>query len=116
MRGRAGRTIRCAGAPAMSGRSLEAVLAVVEPTRLRIMFLVGERGRMCVGDIAGHFQISRPAISHHLKILKHYGLVQTEREGREIYYAVCMSGVVDTLRTLADSIDACCRGGRCAGR
>lgn len=99
---------RCACAPALSERSVEGVLAAVEPTRLKILFLIGERGRMCVGDIAGQFKISRPAISHHLKVLKTCGLVETEREGQEIYYSLCVGSVVDTLRTLADAMDACC--------
>ncbi len=103
---------RTGAAAAVSDRALEGVLAAVEPTRLKIMFLIGGRGRMCVGDIARQFKISRPAISHHLKVLKTYGLVATEREGQEIYYSMCMDGVVATLRTLADSIEACCGRGR----
>lgn len=95
-------------APAINERTAEAVLATFEPTRLRILFLIGQRGPMCVGDIAARFKISRPAISHHLKVLKTYGLVETEREGQEIYYSVRMDGVVQTLRALADSLESCC--------
>lgn len=98
-------------APAVDERALEAILAAVEPTRLKILFLVGQRGRLCVGDVAARFKISRPAISHHLKVLKTHGLVETEREGQEIYYSVRMEGVVKTLRTLADSLEACCGRG-----
>ena len=35
-----------------------------------------------------------------------YGLVETEREGQEIYYSVRMEGLVGTLRSLADSLEA----------
>lgn len=107
---------RRAHAPAVSGRAIEGVLASVEPTRLKIMFLLGQRGRMCVGDIAGQFKISRPAISHHLKVLKNHGVVETERVGQEIYYAISVSGVVTTLRALADSLDSCCGGAGRAAR
>lgn len=89
-------------------RAVESVLAAVEPTRLRILFLLGNRGRLCVGDIAGGFRITRPAVSHHLKVLKNSGLVQTEREGQEIYYSVRMDRIVETLRALADSLERCC--------
>jgi len=99
---------RFACAPAFSEKAVEGVLAAVEPTRLQILFLIGERGRMCVGDIAKRFKISRPAISHHLKVLKNSGLVETERAGQEIYYTICTDSVVDTLRTLADAMEACC--------
>ncbi len=92
----------------LDDRALEAVLAAVEPTRLKILFLLGNRGRLCVGDIASGFKITRPAVSHHLKVLKNSGLVQTEREGQEIYYAVRINRIIDTLRALADSLEHCC--------
>ncbi len=98
--------------PAVDEKALEMVTAAAEPTRLSILFLLGGRGRMCVGDIAARFKASRPAISHHLKVLKTSDLVETEREGQEIYYSVRMDRIVDALRTLADSLDRCCGSGR----
>lgn len=83
-------------------------MAAAEPTRLSILFLLGNRGRMCVGDIAARFKASRPAISHHLKVLKTSDLVEAEREGQEIYYSVRIHRIVDTLRALATSLDECC--------
>jgi DNA-binding transcriptional ArsR family regulator len=106
----AARTSREAGP---TQKALEAVLATTEPNRLRIIFLLGEHGPMCVNDIAQRFKISRPAISHHLKILKMYGVVDTTREGREIYYSVCIGNCVETLRSLADALEDCC--GACGG-
>ncbi len=91
----------------MNAKALEAVLATVEPTRLKILFLIG-RQPMCVSEIADRFNITRPAISHHLKVLKMYGIVETTREGREIYYSVRTEGLIRTLRTLADALEACC--------
>ncbi len=96
---------------AVDEKALEPVLAAIESTRLKIMFLLGQSGRMCVGEIASRFKISRPAISHHLKVLKSCGLVQPEREGQEVYYSVCKNRIVETLRTLAEALDACCRPG-----
>jgi len=98
---------------AIDEKAIETLVAAAEPTRLTILFLLGGEGRLCVGDIASRFRASRPAISHHLKVLKSCGLVQTEREGQEIYYSVRMNRIVDTLRALADSLDRCCgRDGR----
>ncbi len=94
-------------APVDAGE-LESLLAAIEPTRIKILFLVGKRGRMCVGDIAQHFRVSRPAISHHLKVLKVSGLLETEREGQQIYYALSKARIVATLRTLADEFERCC--------
>lgn len=39
-----------------------------------------------VNEIAGHFEMSRPAVSQHLALLKEAGLVVDRREGRCIYY------------------------------
>jgi len=97
-----------ARAAAVDADALAAVLAAAEPTRLQILFLLGRRGRLCVGDIAREFTISRPAISHHLRVLKTSGLVQTERKGQAIYYEVRRARVIDTLRAMADSLEQCC--------
>jgi DNA-binding transcriptional ArsR family regulator len=90
--------------------TLEAISALADRKRLQILFLLGERGRTCVGDIADHFQITRPAISHHLKILKRSRIVCSERVGQEVYYWVDTGGLVGMLRGLADSLEQCCCG------
>lgn len=89
-------------------KMLQAFSAVTEPTRLQILFLLGEKGRLCVGDIASHFRISRPAVSHHLKILKDNNLVLGEKSGQEVYYSVAISNLVSKLRLLADCLEQCC--------
>jgi len=54
--------------------------ALADPTRRRILGLL--RGsRRTVGEIAGNFRTSRPAISKHLRVLRSAGLVVTQREG-----------------------------------
>lgn len=62
-------------------RQREAVFrAIADPTRRRILGLL--RGRSyAVGEIAGHFHSSRPAISKHLRLLRHVGLVTVTSEG-----------------------------------
>ena len=63
---------------------------------------------MCVGDIAGGFKITRPAVSHHLKVLRTSGFVRRERVGQEIHYTALMGPIVELLRSLADAIEQCC--------
>ena len=83
--------------------------AASEPVRLGIVFLLGGAGRMNVGDIATRFpRISRPAISHHLRVLREAGMVHSERTGQEIHYWLDRDRVVSGLRSLADAIEACC--------
>ena len=88
--------------------TLQAISAIADRTRLQILLLLGQKCRMCVGDIAGHFRISRPAISHHLKVLKTNGLVQSEKVGQEVYYWVNAGDMVVILRGLADALEQCC--------
>jgi DNA-binding transcriptional ArsR family regulator len=70
---------------------------------------LGDKGRLCVGDVASHFRISRPAVSHHLKILKDNNLVLGEKTGQEVYYTVDIGNLVSQLRLFADSLEQCCR-------
>jgi DNA-binding transcriptional ArsR family regulator len=54
--------------------------AIADPTRRRILGLL--RGRHhTVGEIAGHFSMSRPAVSKHLRLLRSAGLVVSLRQG-----------------------------------
>ncbi|RXZ80645.1 transcriptional regulator [Paenibacillaceae bacterium] len=77
--------------------------ALGDPVRLQILFLLGEAGRLNVGDIASKFEITRPAISHHLKILRDADIVGSQKVGQEVYYWLARDSVVDNLRSLADA-------------
>jgi DNA-binding transcriptional ArsR family regulator len=59
--------------------------ALADPTRRRIIELVADRG-MTAGDIARHFQTTRPAVSQHLTVLRKAGLLVERREGRTRIY------------------------------
>jgi DNA-binding transcriptional ArsR family regulator len=67
---------------------MEAVLrAIAEPRRRKILQLVSSQ-ELSAGEIAACFEITRPAISQHLTVLKQAGLVCERREGtRRIYRA-----------------------------
>jgi ArsR family transcriptional regulator, arsenate/arsenite/antimonite-responsive transcriptional repressor len=80
--------------------------ALGDPMRLQILYLLGDQGRRNVSDIAGNFHLSRPAISHHLKVLKDAGVVDSERVGQEIYYGIERDRIVATLQMLADAAAA----------
>lgn len=44
--------------------------------------------RLCVGDIVSRVNLSQPAVSHHLRILRDAGLVTAEKEGATVYYTL----------------------------
>lgn len=60
--------------------------ALADPTRLRVLELLHDKARP-VHELAAAFDISRPAISRHLRVLKEAGLVQEEKQGRENLYS-----------------------------
>ena len=64
----------------------EALTAVASERRRRILHLVlGEE--MSAGDLAAHFDVSWPAISQHLGVLKGAGLISERRDGRKRMYS-----------------------------
>lgn len=60
--------------------------ALGDPTRQQIMFLLANGTRLSVAELAAKTELSRPAVSHHLKILSTAKLVRAERVGVRLYY------------------------------
>lgn len=64
-----------------------ALKAIAEPRRRRILALVRD-GELSAGEISAHFDVTGPAISQHLNVLKEAGLVSERRNGtRRLYQA-----------------------------
>ena len=62
--------------------------ALGDPVRLRLVSLIGARegGEVCVCDLTSAFDLSQPTLSHHLKVLREAGLIDSERRGTWVYY------------------------------
>jgi len=58
--------------------------AIADPTRREILDLLSTRA-LNLNAVAGHFEVSRPAISKHIKILTECGLIIVRQDGRERY-------------------------------
>ena len=81
-------------------RLVETVLkAIAEPRRQEILRLLWQRER-AAGDVAAHFDISRPAISKHLRILKEAGLLEERRAGTQRLYRARPERLADARRFL----------------
>jgi len=65
--------------------------AIAEPNRRRILTLV-RATELTAGEIASHFEVSRPAVSQHLAVLKEAGLVHERRNGTRRLYSVRPEG------------------------
>lgn len=89
------------------------LIALGDENRLHLMIEMmrtGECTGLRVNEIAEHSHLSRPAVSHHLKILKEAGILKMRREGTKNYYYFDPSQeklelLIDTL-TLAKKITA----------
>jgi DNA-binding transcriptional ArsR family regulator len=71
-----------------------ALRAIAEPRRRRILELVGSR-ELSAGEIASHFEVTRPAISQHLGVLKEAGLVDERRNGTQRLYRARPQGLAE---------------------
>ncbi len=81
--------------------------ALNDPTRRSILELLRQRD-LTAGEIADHFDISKPSISHHLDILKRAELVRAERDGQFVRYALnstVMEDMIAWLMTFKPSQD-----------
>ncbi|MBO6515001.1 MAG: winged helix-turn-helix transcriptional regulator [Bacteroidia bacterium] len=67
--------------------------AIADPVRRNIIELLADQSRT-VNEVAEHFDISRPAISKHLKILKECGIVVLNKQGREFHCHIQPSSLV----------------------
>lgn len=81
-------------------RLVETVLkAIAEPRRQEILRLLWQRER-AAGDVAAHFDISRPAVSKHLRILREAGLLAERRVGTQRLYRARPERLADARRFL----------------
>lgn len=83
--------------------------ALGDPTRREILRALRDEGDLSAGDIAGRFPITAASISHHLNVLREAGLVQSERQGRSIVYALDTTVFHDAVEQLMRLLDV---GGR----
>ena len=59
-----------------------------EPVRLRILYLLLQKGELCVCDIVDALELSQSVVSRHLAYLRNGGLLNTRREGVWVYYEI----------------------------
>lgn len=71
---------------------MQCLFAIADPTRRRIVELLAERDRTA-GELVKEFDMSAPAISQHLKVLREAGLVTTRAEGQTRIQALNPGGL-----------------------
>jgi ArsR family transcriptional regulator, arsenate/arsenite/antimonite-responsive transcriptional repressor len=71
---------------------VQALRALGDATRFRIVQEIAG-GELCCGQVAERFDFTQPTISHHLKVLRDAGLVESRRLGTSAYYRVVPEAV-----------------------
>lgn len=82
----------------------EAFKALADPTRRHILELLRTKD-LTAGEIAEHFDTTKPSLSHHLNTLKTAGLVEAERNGQNIIYSLntsVLQGLMSWFYTFTD--------------
>ncbi len=79
-------------------------VALGDEHRQRIMLTFEKGERLTVGQIAEVSTLSRPAVSHHLKILRAAGLLDEEKIGKEVFLSVNKALLVETLGDVLDFV------------
>lgn len=72
---------------------MDALDAISEPRRREILARLGALGECPVGKLAEHIDISRPAVSQHLKVLREAGIVSERKQGRNRLYRINPEGL-----------------------
>ena len=80
---------------------MEVFEAVAQPNRREILRLLSA-GEQSAGSVASRFELTQPAISQHLKVLREAGLVSERREGTRRLYRVRPEGLADLHGFLAE--------------
>jgi ArsR family transcriptional regulator len=75
--------------------------ALADPTRRQILRLLADR-EMTAGDLAEHFEMTKPSMSHHFSVLKDADLIRSRREGQLIWYSINTTVVQDVLAWALD--------------
>jgi DNA-binding transcriptional ArsR family regulator len=76
-----------------------ALRAIAEPHRREILRLVADK-ELAAGEIASHFELSRPAVSQHLRVLFDAGLLESRRDATRIIYRARPEGLAEVREYL----------------
>jgi len=68
------------------------------PVRLKVLCLLVREGRQCVCRMLPEVGVPQPTLSRHLALLKSHGLIEDEREGTMVFYAISDAALLPIMR------------------
>lgn len=87
---------------------LELFQALSDETRQEIITLLAAQKEMNANAIAEHFHLSRPTISHHLNLMRRLKLLNSRKQGKEVFYSFNKPYVLGFLETFIKDLKDCC--------
>ena len=72
-------------------------------TRIKLFWLLCHCEE-CLLNLSAMMEMSSPALSHHLKLLRSYGLIVSRRDGKEVYYKAAENRQADALHHMIEEI------------
>lgn len=88
---------------AVAAKAADMFSLLSDGTRLKILWLLCHCEE-CVCDIAEAVNMSAPAVSHHLRVLKQTGLIESRREGKEVLYTLSHTPEAEFLHETIDRL------------
>lgn len=86
-------------------KAIPAFTMLQDECRQTILILLFDKGELTVNQLTDHLPLSRPAVSHHLKLLHGAELVTYRKEGKERYYSVCLEKALADLKRIVQSLE-----------
>ena len=81
--------------------------ALGDGTRQQIILLLENVDECNVTELADKLPLSRPAVSHHLRVLRQSGIVKVRRRGTENYYYLTIDGALTLLKRFLHEVENC---------
>lgn len=83
--------------------------ALCDPNRIALLARLAQCKEPCtVSEMSKCCPINISVVSRHLSQMKDAGLLEAQKKGKEVYYSVRFPEVVNTIRSIANAIEACC--------
>jgi len=81
---------------------------LADPTRQQLIVALGDHRTLNVGALTETVSLSRPAVSHHLKVLHQAGMVGITRKGTENFYYLTIEEMVRSLKRFVTTVEQTC--------
>jgi ArsR family transcriptional regulator, arsenate/arsenite/antimonite-responsive transcriptional repressor len=83
--------------------------ALASTPRRKILAYLSE-AELSAGDIAARFEMTKPSMSKHLKILENAGLIKSDKRGQYVFYTIQQDNITNTLTSFAQLVCPVSRG------